>query len=729
MKLRAKLIGGFSTILVLLIVAGGIAFLMFGNVKKSTVDTNEGAELSHFLTQKEVDHFMWMADLSDQFLLDKTFEAQLDPHKCGLGKWYYAFETDDPELKRLHKELEEPHIRLHESGKKVKEIYAKPDFEMDERMTGAKAAHLGWMMALTEIWQKGGEPFAKPTDPRECGFGKWYYAFETDDAEIKAILDKIEEPHRKLHESAIAIVNLTDSDGLIRDPVKQEEARMLYKEQSEPIAMGLLDYFTDIKHIVHDRSLAYEESLEIYTAESQAAVAEVQPILSQMSEHLKKNAETATERLYSKMTMTKTIVLAIVIFAVVVGVFLMLIITKGTLKQVGGEPADIALITQRIADGDLRLDSDEKGGKESTGIFAAVMKMAENLKNIVMQIQDGSAEIASSSEEMSSSAQQLSEGAQNQASTLEETSASVEELTASVEQVSEHAQSQTTAVEQSTTSMDQVQKSVEEVSKTLSSVSEIATESVSKSREGAETVGKAVEAINLISESSDNIAGIVNVISDIADQTNLLALNASIEAARAGEHGRGFAVVADEVSKLADRSGSSTKEIEALIKESAKNVKEGVELAQGSKVSMEQITEGAQKSANMIDELASALEQQATAIKEMANAIGNISEMSQSISAATEEQSSNAKQTSKAIESVNEITQQAASAAEEMAASTEELSGMAQQLQGLVAQFKMDDTGLDKGVKKLSGPGIKEKVPDSNIQEVTGITLKKETAA
>ena len=118
--------------------------------------------------------------------------------------------------------------------------------------------------------------------------------------------------------------------------------------------------------------------------------------------------------------------------------------------------------------------------------------------------------------------------------------------------------------------------------------------------EGAEAVSEVVEGINLIAGSSEKIGGIVDVISDIADQTNLLALNASIEAARAGEHGRGFAVVADEVSKLADRSSSSTKEIESLIRESVRNVTKGVETAKGSQVAMEQIRAASQKVQEMI---------------------------------------------------------------------------------------------------------------------------------
>jgi methyl-accepting chemotaxis protein len=146
-------------------------------------------------------------------------------------------------------------------------------------------------------------------------------------------------------------------------------------------------------------------------------------------------------------------------------------------------------------------------------------------------------------------------------------------------------------------------------------------------------------------------------------------------------------VVADEVSKLAERSASSTKEIEGLIKESGKSVTSGVEIAQAALQAMQGIIAGAEKSNQMVGALAADIEQQIGSIREVAKATESISEMSQSISAATEEQTTNAKQVAKAIENVNELTQQASSAAEEMSAATEELSGLAQQMQRLVEQF------------------------------------------
>jgi methyl-accepting chemotaxis protein len=350
-----------------------------------------------------------------------------------------------------------------------------------------------------------------------------------------------------------------------------------------------------------------------------------------------------------------------------------------------------------VASGDFTTQLAVHQSDEIGKLAEALNGMSAKLKDMVATVQDSAEQVASSSEEITASAQKLAEGAQSQATTLEETSASVEELTSSVDQVAGHAQNQAAATEQGTASMAQVHKSIEEVSENLNGMSKLAKASVDGAIDGAKAVQQVVDGINLIVASSEKIGGIVNVISDIADQTNLLALNASIEAARAGEHGRGFAVVADEVSKLADRSAASTKEIESLIKESVKNVTEGVKTARGAQTMMEQISSGAQKAKETIDSLSASMSQQVEAVKELSKALSDVSEMSQSISAATEEQTTNAKQVSKAVEDVNEVTQSAASAAEEMSSATEQLASMAQELQQLMAQFKIDGEGATKG--------------------------------
>ncbi len=328
--------------------------------------------------------------------------------------------------------------------------------------------------------------------------------------------------------------------------------------------------------------------------------------------------------------------------------------------------------------------------RDEVGVLAGSLnEMSERLSATVARIQRGAELVASASVELAASAQGLSEGAQSQASTLEQTSAAVEQLTASVEQVADHAQSQAATVERSGETMADARRTIDEVAKGLAEIATLAGSSVERSREGSQAVEQVVSGIGRIAESSGKIGGILDVIADIARQTNLLALNAAIEAARAGEHGRGFAVVADEVSKLAERSSASTKEIGSLIQESERNVSAGVETARGSQLTMEQIRTASEQVKDMIATLTGAMDRQVATIAQLSRALAEVTEMSQSISAAAGEQTTNARQVSKAVESVNEITQGAATAAEQMSSSTEQLSSLAQELQQLVAQFRI----------------------------------------
>lgn len=75
-----------------------------------------------------------------------------------------------------------------------------------------------------------------------------------------------------------------------------------------------------------------------------------------------------------------------------------------------------------------------------------------------------------------------------------------------------------------------------------------------------------------LTDSTEQMHSIVEMINSVTKQTAMLSLNASIEAARAGETGRGFAVVADEISSLAKQTSEATISITELITNIAKSI-------------------------------------------------------------------------------------------------------------------------------------------------------------
>jgi len=91
-------------------------------------------------------------------------------------------------------------------------------------------------------------------------------------------------------------------------------------------------------------------------------------------------------------------------------------------------------------------------------------------------------------------------------------------------------------------------------------------EAVTVAHDGGNLVTKTSQAMKAMSEASQKIVEMMELINEITFQTNLLSVNAAVEAARAGEHGRGFSAVADEVRNLAKRSSSSAKDIDALVR-------------------------------------------------------------------------------------------------------------------------------------------------------------------
>ena len=172
---------------------------------------------------------------------------------------------------------------------------------------------------------------------------------------------------------------------------------------------------------------------------------------------------------------------------------------------------------------------------------------------------------------------------QEQVAFLEEASAAIEELSASTQSILDAAKKQLVDIQKNNTSMQDIQKAFISIDAIQDKIRESASHSMTLARKGGDDAELLAKTIGELSEITELILGITDVIKDIADQTALLALNASIEAARAGKHGQGFAVVAQEITDLADRCADSSKEINNLLETASQTTTKSVSMVEQNK--------------------------------------------------------------------------------------------------------------------------------------------------
>ncbi|MGX5724105.1 methyl-accepting chemotaxis protein [Metapseudomonas otitidis] len=344
------------------------------------------------------------------------------------------------------------------------------------------------------------------------------------------------------------------------------------------------------------------------------------------------------------------------LLAMVLAVAAVIGLLRLRLKPLG----DLVDQARALGAGNLGVRLDVSSRDEIGELAGSFNQMGEALSTMVAHIRSSAQQVSSRSQVLSGLASGAHEGMEQQSGEISSMAGAVEEFSATSLNIADNMRATERLASDNAQQTRIGQVAMDEASTALEQI--------------ANALNGTAEVINTLGQRSQEIGGIVGVITAIADQTNLLALNAAIEAARAGEQGRGFAVVADEVRSLAGRTREATTEISSMIGSIQQETASAISTMEHGKALMQ---EGLARNAKVADALARIAQQSAAAGEQVT-----------AITTATQEQSSTATLLSSNLQSIALANSEQREVVANLAQTARELDRLAEELRQEVGRFR-----------------------------------------
>ncbi len=367
----------------------------------------------------------------------------------------------------------------------------------------------------------------------------------------------------------------------------------------------------------------------------------------------------------------------------------------------------------------------EETSSSMVEMLASLKGIAENVEVLFQSAEESSSSVM----EMAATNDEVAENVTAMGASVEETTTAIEQMTFAIKEVNQSVEDLLKTTEGTSNAMSEMDVAISQVETNAYETARLS-EQVSKDAEsGGETLLKTLGGIDKIKESSaqalqviehlgrriGEIGNIVNVIDEVAEQTNLLALNAAIIAAQAGEHGKGFAVVAEEIKDLAERTGTSTREIGDLIRavqqesrnavqamnQGVRNVEEGVSLGKEAENQLKKIQDSANKSTLMVKAIARATVEQARGSKEVTSSIVRVAEAVEQISRATNEQARGADSVMKTVEKMKLLATHVQRSVQEQAHGSKQLTRSIENINEMAAHLNRAQKEQTRGSEQV----------------------------